>query len=388
MGASSITTSTNFTGVAINGGRSNKMNSKQKIIFIAPATSQPRYHKRVMQISNFCDVEVFAFSRGLYEENTFPEGVTVILLGNIKTRKYLSRITRLIRAFIKVKRHIKENKKSLFYAFSFDCLLIAKLCGLIGGFYEVSDLRQTEGLGRLLPFFEKYLLRNIHGLILTSRFFYDDFYKKKGFVPKEKVFIIDNRVHPSLTNCRPSIKKFSNKRIKIGLVGFLRYRKTTELLMKYVKKRPDAYAIECYGDGPLLPLIKSYSCENIRYNGSFKNPDDLHKIYSNIDLNYVVYDNSYINVRLLTPNKLFESAFFGVPIVCCEETYVGSQIIEWGIGRTIRIENFEVFEKDMYSIDKEWLKQCSDNCFKIDDSELIDHGEKKLEEMLKNFISN
>ncbi len=122
-----------------------------KIIFIAPAISQPRYHKRVAQLLKFCDVEVFAFSRSLYEENTFPSNISLTLLGHISPRKYIYRIFKLIPAIFKIRKHINDKKKCLFYALSFDCMLIARLSGLNRGFYEVSDLRQTEGFGKVVP---------------------------------------------------------------------------------------------------------------------------------------------------------------------------------------------------------------------------------------------
>ncbi len=360
--------------------------TKWKIIFIAPATSQPRYHKRVVQLLKFCDVEIFAFTRDLYEENTFPPEIPLTLLGKVSPRKYFRRIFKLIPAIFKIRKHLKGKENYLFYALSFDCMLLAKLGGIKHGFYEISDLRQTEGFGKVAPIFEKFMFRDIFGLVLTSRFFYEDFYKKKRFIPTEKVFIIENKVNPILVNKRPNSKNFSQKRIKIGLIGFIMYKKSTELLLNFVQKRPKSYVIECFGDGPLRWLIESYVCENIRYHGSFKNPEELPNIYSQIDLNYVVYDNRFLNVRLLTPNKLYESAYFGVPIVCCAGTSVGKKIVKWNIGKMIRIQNPELFEKDLSSINKNWLQQRSEDCFKLPSTDLLDDGEKIIKTMLKDFI--
>lgn len=354
-----------------------------KIIFIAPATSQPRYHKRVKQILNYCDVEVFAFSRGFYEKNTFPSNIRFFPLGHIGSSRYLQRIFTLFHAILKIRKYIKDKKKCFYYALSFDCLIIAKLSGLKRGFYEVADLRQTEGIGKIISFFEKYLYRDIIGMVLTSHTYYYNFYKKRNVIPKEKVFIIENKVTQDLANKRPTSKNFSQGIIKIGLLGFLRYRHPIELLLDFVKKRPNSYMIECYGDGPLRQLIESSSCRNIRYHGSFKNPEELPNIYSQIDLNYVVYDKNYLNVRLSIPNKLYESAFFGVPIVCAEGTSVGREVIKWKIGKMIRTENFELFEKDFSSIDTDWLQECSQNCFRLPSSALLDDGERKVRDMLK-----
>lgn len=358
---------------------------KWKIIFIAPATSQPRYHKRVTQLLKFCDVEVFAFTRGLYEENTFPPNIALNLLGHISFHKYFRRTLRLILAIFKIRKHVKDKKSHLFYVLSFDCMIIARLCGLKCGFYEIGDLRQTERFGKALSFLEKLLFRNVLALVLTSSFFYEDFYKKKGFIPKENIFIIDNKVNSALARKRPGEKKISHGKIVIGLIGLLRYKLPIELLLEFVRKRPEFYVIECFGDGPFRGLVESYSCENIRYHGSFKNPEDVPNIYSQIDLNYVVYDNSNINVQLAIPNKFFESAYFGVPILCCQGTSVGKMAVEWQIGKMLRIGSSENFEEDLKSIDIGWIKKCSKNCLKIASSKLLDTGEQILSDMFDNI---
>ena len=57
----------------------------------------------------------------------------------------------------------------------------------------------------------------------------------------------------------------------------------------------------------------------------FKNPDDMEKIYSENNLNFVVYDNTLDNEKVAMPNKFYESGFFNIPIVCAENTYVGKK---------------------------------------------------------------
>lgn len=296
--------------------------------------------------------------------------------------KYFRRLFQIIPAIFKIRYHLRKKRNYVFYALSFDCMVIARLCGLKRGFYEIGDLRQDAGLWKVFGFLERKLLRNILGLIFTSRYFYEEFYKNKLIVPDGRVYIIDNKVSRKLMNQRPSEKQRPPQRIVIGIVGLLRYRLPIELLLQFVRARSEVYAIECFGDGPLRELVESYVCENIRYHGSFKNPEELPKIYSQIDLNYVVYGNSDRNVQLAIPNKLFESAYFGVPILCCEGTAVGKKAIEWQIGKMVRIESKESFDADLSSLDRAWLRSCSQNCFKIASEKLLDDGEKVLRGML------
>jgi len=363
-----------------------KKNNIRRVILITPTSSQPRYHKRVAQLTKFCEVMVFSFNRGYYNENTFPANVPYISLGRIEDGKYFNRIFRVAASILKVRSYLNADTKYLFYAMSFDCMLIARLCGLRNGFYEIGDLRQAEGLGKALSFLERIFFKKISGLVLTSQHFYTDFYKQRLLLPEQRIFVIDNKVNRLLADKRPCQKRLTGRRVKIGLVGLLRYKRPIELLLNFVKKRPESYIIECFGDGPLKTLVESYRCENIRYHGSFKNPDDVPGIYEQIDLNYVVYDSSTRNVRLAIPNKIFESAFFGVPIVCCEGTAVGRMAMEWQIGKTVRISDETDFETDFNSIDKVWLHKCTKNCFKLPDDKLLDIGDHVICKMLSDTV--
>ncbi len=357
-----------------------------KLVFISPTASQPRYHKRVAQLAKLCDVVVFAFRRGYYEENSFPASVPFTSLGWISDGKYFRRLFSMIAAVKKIKAHLRDMPDCIFYAMSLDCMIIARLCDLKHGFYEIGDLRQAEGFGKLFAFLEKRLFKNVLGLVVTSRYFYDEFYKHKQILHRERVYVIDNKVNQALSDKRPIGKRVAEKQIVVGLIGLLRYRRPIELLLQFVNKSPKIYRVECFGDGPLRKVVESYVCENIRYHGSFKNPEELPDIYALIDLNYIVYDNSTKNVRLAIPNKIFESAYFGVPIVCCEGTSVGKMAMKWQIGKTVRIDSKDNFEDDLGTIDKSWLRKCSENCFKMPSSGLIDNGEQVIQEMLSDAV--
>ncbi len=356
------------------------------IVFIAPATSQPRYHRRAAQIAKFCNITVFSFQRQYYEENAFPEQIPCHSLGQMSDGRYFRRLFQMIPAMFKIRQHLRKDGNSIFYAMSLDCMVLARLCGLRRGFYEIGDLRQVEGFGKVYGFLEKVLCKNVLGLVLTSPHFYDEFYRHKKVLPRERIYIIENKVNQVLADQRPVEKRVSKDQIVIGLIGLLRYHRPIELLLEFVSSRPATHRVACFGDGPLREFIETYNCENISYHGSFKNPDDLSRIYEAVDLNYVVYDSSSKNVRLAMPNKLFESAYFGVPILCCEGTAVGRKASEWQIGKTVRIESKEYFDADVSSVNRAWLARCSQNCFKIASEELLDDGEKVLQSMLMTAV--
>ena len=353
-------------------------NQDRNIIFIAPSTSQPRFHKRVLQLKYIGNVQVFAFSRGYYNENSFPPGIPFHSLGVIGDGKSWSRVFSILKAIKIIIKHIPKENRNLFYALSIDCLIIGKLCRFEKGVYEVGDLIYTKKGLFIFLMIEKIALRGIAALVLTSRFFYDGFYQSLNFISKNRVLIIDNKVNRYFSGQRKLQKNVNKDKIVIGMVGLFRFKKPIELILEYVNQRKDTHILKCYGDGPYRNLIESHECDNIKYLGSFKNPQELREIYNSIDVNFVVYDYYDKNVQLALPNKLFESAFFGVPILCGKKTALGTLSESWGIGKMISIETKEEFEQDLRQINYTWIMKKSENCFKISEKELIDDGHKRI----------
>jgi len=360
---------------------------KSLIVIITPSSTQPRFHKRISNLSKLSDIVVFSFRRGLYEVNEFQPGVRVFDLGMIPNKNYLRRIFPFIRAVYILIRNLPNGYRTIqFYAFSIDCLLIAKLAGIKVGFLEIGDLIFLLTSIKWLRLFEKIILRLIKGLVLTSKEYLNQYYKPLiHHRDKPSVFIIENKIPPSLHPYRirnkPDISDMKAP-IIIGLVGFLRYEIPINRLLKFVNENPKLVSLKVFGDGPFKSLIQQHISKGITFYGSFRNPIDLPEIYSKIDLNYVVYDNWFLNEKLAIPNKLYESAFFQVPLVCSTNTYLGRLTTKWGIGGTVRIDTQNHFNYDLKTkINPNWINSAHRNCNTIPDLELIDNHEDILKTM-------
>jgi succinoglycan biosynthesis protein ExoL len=358
-----------------------------KCIVITPSASQPRFHKRVSELAAlFDEVFIYTFSREYYQCNTFPDlpNIHIYKLGIIKDGKYLQRIPSFMRAFFIIKRNLpKTNTPLYFYAFSFDCLLLAHLSGLKKGIYEIGDLISLNFLTTFVRLIEKKLLSQKRYLVLTSQKFISYY---ADLISPSRIYLIENKLNTFFTGLRPQTKQFTSERIVIGVIGLMRFEKPLRMLVEFVKNNSSRFSINCYGDGPFKTLFSESDSEYIRYFGPFKNPDDLQRIYSEIDLSFVVYDNSNYNVRVALPNKLYESAFFGVPLFVAEHTSLAEIVNEHDVGAAVSLESQDDFEKPFNLLNSVKLAAYSSNCFLILTDDLLDNGSKILQQIISRDV--
>jgi len=355
----------------------------KKIFVLAPTHSQPRFHKRVEQLAKFGDLVIFYFSRNLYNQNHFDERHRQVNLGLVEDRKYYKRISSLINAYFLIKKHANKIKPDIVYSFSIDFSVIALLVGFKRGYLEIGDLILPNGLGRLSRIIEYYLFVRMQKIVLTSGAFVDN-YSKWHCKKLNKFITIENKMSSYFSISARGEAKRINYPVVIGLVGLLRYELPIKRLINFVKNSENVKLV-CFGDG----LVKDYIIENssskISYMGSFKNPDDLESIYNSIDINYVVYDNSFSNVRAALPNKLYESMFWCKPIVVAEDTFLAQKVKKFNIGGEIPIGDQVVFNNLMTKFcEPKWIEQKARTCCRIPTVDLIDNSIDELGKILKN----
>lgn len=321
------------------------MNSQPRAVVLSPAVSQPRFHRRAeaIQRAGIRSV-VYAFRRGWYEINKFPSGTEVIDLGPVPDGKYLARLPRLWHALSKIRRAESSfgAQPRFVLALGLDMALLARVAfpSSVPLAYEVGDLRGVNSsalIRQAIARIERSVVRRAKTLIVTSPGFVSEYYERIDPNCAQKAVVIENKLPRYFLGVdRPTAAKAldSDRRIRIGFVGLLRYPRTLLPLLEAVAQRSTRYEMHVYGDGPLRSVVeeKADQFENIHYHGPFRNPDDLAAIYAYIDVNYVVYDNDEPNVRLALPNKLYESTFFAVPLVVADRTILADRVRAMGNG--------------------------------------------------------
>lgn len=359
--------------------------NKARAVILSPATSQPRHHRRAaMLVAAGYDTTVYAFRRGLYEENTYPEGIDVVELGMIKSGKYLERIPNLLRAISILKKNEKKfQSPALIYTFGMDMALIGRmgLSSSIPFVYEVGDVRNpiphTSIPAKVLFKLEKYILSKCTALTVTSECFLNDYFRIVFPGIEDKTIVIENMIsrEAAAKFSRPEKPKVIQRPIKIGFVGMFRYKESIVALMDAIAKRKKDYELHFYGDGPIRNVIDGYTAKysNIFNHGSFVSSVDMKYIYESIDISYAVYDNSQSNVRMALPNKLYEAPYFGVPIAVAESTFLSDQVRKLKCGFVVEPQSENFIENWLEQLTPKVISDISDNLLRLDEKYMVEN---------------
>ena len=198
----------------------NRAPNKGHFLILSPTTSQPRIIKRAKQLKKLAPIKIIAFSRKYYNCNTFDPDIFVCVVAKITDQKYLLRIFYLWQFYLRLLNECRHSSR--LYIFSLDLLIIAYLSLHRMECYEIGDLRTCEKPNSILSKLERFLIKRTEKVFITSWAYYDDYFSKYG-LPKEKFYLIENKVSPLTKICKNRISGNHPSRIRIGLIGFLRY---------------------------------------------------------------------------------------------------------------------------------------------------------------------
>ena len=304
----------------------------KEIIFFVMSLSQPRCIKRVISFKNAgFHCIVYGYRRGIYDVNAFPDDIQVHDFGQVKNRDYKNNFGQIRRDISYVIHN--HGRAALYYSFGFAPSLFFAL-KKIPFIYECSDVwyayPKFNNIRWILKYLDKCLIKKSKITVMTS----EGFSRFFGVEDFEKVIVLPNRVSPYLCELKRYCNTTSNE-IAFGFVGSIRYINVfrfAEIIGKYFPH----FSFHFYGGAGraqinrVQELVSLYP--NVLYHGTFKSPEDLPKIYDNIDVIVACYDNASINEQIAEPNKLYESLFFCKPIIVSPNTYLAERVKQLNCG--------------------------------------------------------
>jgi len=304
-------------------------------------------------------VEIFAWNRNNVD---VVEPDVISLNMDIGYGNQIRKLFNLPKVLKFIKKIVKNGEYDVLHGVDFELAFLASLAkGHAKLIYEVYDIKFfSNGIIDLLrKQAEKYLIRNkVDGLIFASPYFikyYDSICSK---LPKNIIMNNKPLFHRDFNHDSGFMDTYESKikeKTVITFAGLLRYPEILMNLMDVVVTMEDTVLLLA-GDGPAKNELESHAekigMKNVVFTGRYASTD-LNSIYQITDIIWAAYPNDDKNVRYAVSNKYFESQVFEKKIIVSEDTYLGENVSQNGIGLCV----------NPYSIND--IKQVIDNIRKI-----------------------
>lgn len=334
--------------------------AKKKIVFFINAITLTRCIKRIEEfIDNGYEVEAYGFERG-GEAYAQPSKFEIKVIGSHNiSQNYFTRL-RIIYDSMKPIIKQYENQDVMFYYFFFDVAFVARMLTRRPFIYEESDIPYT-GIGNTvlrntLRSVDKRMIKHSLLTVMTSEGFIDYHF---GDTRPNNIVVVPNRVNPRLNEFEYNIQPIDEKHLRFAFVGGFRYTSVLNFATVIAEHFPQ-HEFHVYGNivqnkEALETLLQN--SKNVFFHGTFKNPDELPKIYEQIDVVLATYDATSINAQYAEPNKLYESIYFRTPIVVSSNTFLAKKVNRLGIGYDINGLNKEEIKSFVENLTLDDLKK-------------------------------
>lgn len=330
------------------------------IVFLLSHIPNPRMLKRIKVLENKFSISVIYWDRCLSNKEDFEinkkhriEKISV----PAPMGKPLKRIIPWIKFLLKSIYLLKDTSPSILHVNNVDMLFIAVIYkkffkDTVKIVYEIADLpkycfvkkiRSIKNIFQILfQKFEGGLMKSISKIILTSPYFWDEYYSKH--LNKDKYLFIPNVPYKSLFG---NYSKVLNKKFTVGFIGSVRFSSQIKLLIDAVEQMDEDIQILIAGNGPEYEDVKEYASNKafVEMFGPYNYEKEIVGLYEKIDCVYSIYDTKKENIKIALPNRLYESIVCGLPIIAAKDTALGKFIEEKEIGFAVGNSRSDLIER-------------------------------------------
>lgn len=225
----------------------------------------------------------------------------------------------------------------------------------------------------------KNLIANSYSTVLSSRGFL-------SFLPKfDSKYVYTHNIAKGYNKADGFNPKKSV--FNVGFVGSIRYYDENSRLIELSQKHSD-YRLSYYGTQSngcdLKEFCSQKGYENIFFGGPFKNSEKP-EIYKDIDIINSIYGVAGLETTTAVPNRFYDAAIYGCPIIVSKGTYLADCVKEYNLGIAVDAMNEDSFEAlDLY------LKAFVHDDFEAGRARLLSDVEKDMQEvqtMLEAFVA-
>lgn len=330
--------------------------SRQELVLFTPDVTDVSTSKRAQGFLDYgFRLTVFGFRRERYNR-TYEPTWPYVALGKTEDGNYRQRVQALlscIPAIIANRRRLRSA--AVIYARNIDQLVLALLTRMFFArrarvAYEVLDIQPVQVAdgpsARLLRWVERFCMRRIRLLVLSSPGFFEHYYAAlQGY--RGAWFLLENKVDPSVLASPPTTPSRSRRvtrersgyRWTVGYVGLIRGHETFDLITRIAARLRDTVLFKFHGvlttvdSQPFRAALRDN--KNMVYEGGYVNPKDLADIYDDVDFSWAL-DLEHVdhNSRWLRPCRFYEAGLYGVPCLAIRDFEIGKFIESMGVGWT------------------------------------------------------
>lgn len=330
------------------------------ILFFLTNTPSPQLQKIANIASNHGKVTIIYWKRAANTYNITLNNKILErpVLSSFSNNKGLFRMIASLIFLIKILpvllriNHVKKIYVNYLDVLLVTCLLFRKQNFKL--LYNVRDLSNLQYggiplLNKVVLYVEKILLKRVSTLLLTSPFFWSEYYEG---IYSGSYILIENL--PSSKIWQHFDRRKDNDVCIVGFFGSIRYYKSLECLLIAVKElREVGYNIRVFiaGTGPdEKKLLKTSSgMDFVSFYGPYEYDKEILRLYGQVNVVYSVYDTTRANVKIALPNKFYECIICGLPIIVAKETMLERYVKKYSSGYSVTCLSVEDLKKVLIS---------------------------------------
>lgn len=295
-------------------------------------------------------------------------------LGRFTHGKFFVRIPLFLKAIQKCIQPVKTSDSC--YAFSLDLLIFLYFIKCVTRskaklIYEIADIHPSltsPGMrGCIMRFLERAMIRRCCAVVLTSPAFRSGYFADiQKMVDFPSVVIEHKVVLPENIRDKIQFQRPRDSVLVIGYIGLLKSTKSFSILQRIAEAGCGRIHIHFYGRFVYPPFISEEclqivnSSPYLTYFGPYSSPDDLERIYTNVDIVWDAYYESE-NARWQRTTRFSEACFFKCPIIYNPVTQDGRIAKKRNLGLAMSFDDPEGCIQDVLAIDDANLKMWFEN---------------------------
>lgn len=321
------------------------MPSQKRILYLVHDLTDNTVHKRIkMLVDAGCSLTVMGFSRGI--PPVFIYKAKVISLGKSYDGKLIHRILIVLKIILfnnTIKEHMQEADAVV--ARTLEMLSIAvrarsTLSSPPPLTYECLDIHRLllneRLIGKTLRWLEKFLMKHCSLLLSSSPAFIHEYFEKRS-ISSCPTYLIENKVYDQ-NGKLPSLKiRSPHPPWKIGWFGAIRCQKSLQILSNLAQSM-NGYVEVIIRGKPSYDQFSDFDKQvsnipNLRFEGKYKNPDELEQIYNEVHFTWAIdMFEEGLNSSWLLPNRIYEGGLYGSVPIAQSGVETGRHLSNLGIG--------------------------------------------------------